>query len=326
MAENSAISWTDHTFNPWLGCQKTGSKACEHCYAEAYVAGRFGRTEWGGPHIGPGTRVKTSKSTWAKLRKWNLLASTASAPVFVFCASLADIFDPVVDPAWRREAFDAMRAAPHLTFLLLTKRPQLIEKLAAEAGGLPPNAAIGCTVVTQAEADRDIPHLLRAKAALRPAFAFVSIEPMMEAIDLTNLRDPSHFPGCVRIDALRGREIHEDDDDRWTAYERLDWVITGGETTQGKHTARPSSSAWFYDIRDACAEAGVPYQHKQNGEYLCDDVVHDYDEVRHYRANRYQTVGVGPAMRIAYRVGKKVAGRKLQGVEHNARPQVRKAA
>ena len=84
------------------------------------------------------------------------------------------------------DLFDLIRQTPHLTWLLLTKRPGNIVKLWGETGlagcedfgwpGWPRNAAIGCTVVTHEEADRDIPKLLAAKAALNPAFAFVSME------------------------------------------------------------------------------------------------------------------------------------------------------
>ena len=59
--------------------------------------------------------------------------------------------------------------------------------------GWPSNAAIGCTVVTQEEADRDVPKLLAAKAALKPAFAFLSMEPLLGPVDLTRL--PWRFNG-----------------------------------------------------------------------------------------------------------------------------------
>lgn len=48
MAENTKITWADHTFNPWLGCQRV-SAACDFCYAEDLMDKRLGRVEWG-PH------------------------------------------------------------------------------------------------------------------------------------------------------------------------------------------------------------------------------------------------------------------------------------
>jgi protein gp37 len=119
---------------------------------------------------------------------------------FVF-PSMCDPFDNHPDLAEpRRRFFDLIRATPNLTWLLLTKRPGNIVKLFREAhpwpsgGGWnwwPRNAAIGCTVVTQEEADRDIPKLLAAKAALNPAFAFLSMEPLLGPVDLTRTGTPS---------------------------------------------------------------------------------------------------------------------------------------
>lgn len=223
MAQNSAISWTDHTWNPWIGCTKV-SPACDHCYAEAW-AKRYGRAEWG-DH----PRQRTSANTWKQPIKWN--RETPGA--FVFCASLADIFDNQVDPQWRADAFNVMRATPRLTYLLLTKRPGNINKLATEAGGLPANAALGCTVVTQAEANRDIPKLCDTDA---PAFRFLSIEPMLEAIDL----EQSHF-------------------DDWG----IDWVICGGESGAG---ARPIKPEWVRILRDQCQRAAIPFHFKQWGGF-----------------------------------------------------------
>src|ERR1700750_831263 len=92
MAQNSKIEWTDHTFNPWIGCQKV-SPGCDHCYAEALMDTRYGKVQWG-PH---GERKRTAPATWGKPIQWH-----NQAPEFmrdfdrrqrVFCASLADVFD-----------------------------------------------------------------------------------------------------------------------------------------------------------------------------------------------------------------------------------------
>ena len=64
--ENSKIEWCDHTFNPWIGCQKV-SPGCDHCYAEAMMDHRYGKVEWG-PH---GERKRTSAVNWKKPVKWN---------------------------------------------------------------------------------------------------------------------------------------------------------------------------------------------------------------------------------------------------------------
>lgn len=247
MVANSAISWTDHTWNPWIGCTKI-SPACDHCYAEAW-AKRYGRAEWG-----DNPRQRTSASTWRQPFKWN--KETPGA--FVFCASLADIFDNQVDPQWRRDAFDVMRATPRLTYLLLTKRPGNIDKLADAAGGLPKNAAIGCTIVTQEEADRDLPKLLTAGHAEQ--VRFVSIEPMLGAIDLTCVQTLI-WRRAEQVNALTG-ELSGMFGDPGGYTARLSWVICGGESGPG---ARPVDPAWVRSLRDQCRAADVPFHFKQWG-------------------------------------------------------------
>lgn len=258
MAENSNISWTNDTFNPWIGCTKV-SPACDGCYAEALMGmpGRFGpaRVQWGAPGQGEGTRDRTAPSNWAKVRKWNreqraALAADPRTPArFVFCASLADVFDNQVDPQWRVDLFDLIRECESLTFLMLTKRPGNIVKAFAEVMRMttdehgpysacwPRNAAIGFTAVTQAEMDRDSRHALAAYHALNPAFLFWSGEPLLERV-------------VVSADLL--------------ALGARFWAITGGETDQGGHKARDTPVGAFQAVRDQCAAAGVPYQHKQN--------------------------------------------------------------
>ncbi|WP_156438002.1 DUF5131 family protein, partial [Burkholderia sp. BDU5] len=186
MSENSKIEWCDHTFNPWEGCQKVGP-GCDHCYAEARNA-RFG----GGaaPNWGAGApRRRTSAANWRKPLAWN----AAHADFFaehgrrqrVFCASLADVFDNAVDPAWRRELFDLIELTPNLNWLLLTKRIGNVFEMVARArthdwlAGRD-NVWLGATIVNQAEADRDIPKLLAVPAPVR----FLSMEPLLGPVDL----------------------------------------------------------------------------------------------------------------------------------------------
>ena len=350
MGEQTAISWTDHTFNPWVGCTKV-SPACDGCYAEAMMGetGRYKRVAWGAPGKGVGTRSRTAPSNWRQPLKWNReaaaeIAAWRSSPIaraetpkpsrFVFCASLADVFDNQVPEEWRRDLFDLIRATPHLTWLLLTKRPQNIVRLwwdisvtAFRAIGenwpaavpWPCNAAIGCTVVTQEEADRDIPKLLAAKAVLEPAFAFLSMEPLLGPVDL--------WP-------MLGPHMHKGED-----REGVDWVITGGETDQGKHKARPTHPDWLRSIRDQCAAAGVPYHHKQNGEwgpdpelgrdFLASDVGVPIGSIEHLQSSkgsyavawqRLDDDGVHARGIQLKRLGKKRSGRLLDGVLHDAKP------
>lgn len=97
MAENSKISWTNHTFNPWIGCTHA-SIGCKHCYAETLMDSRLGKAR-SGPH---GTRVLTSDANWREPLKWNRDAqlTVGEGGVFgdverprVFSGSLCDIFE-----------------------------------------------------------------------------------------------------------------------------------------------------------------------------------------------------------------------------------------
>lgn len=239
MAENSKIEWTRHTFNPWIGCQKVGP-GCDHCYAEAMMADRYGRVEWG-PH---GARQRTSPANWRKPLAWDRAASVAGERHRVFCASLADVFDnhASVDPQWRRDLWALIAATPHLDWMLLTKRPGNIDGMLPHGWGSGwPNVWIGCTVVNQAEADRDIPKLLAVPAAVR----FLSAEPLLGPVNLRNIRGrlPWMPPDHDQFDALHPR-----------LPSRLDLVIVGGESGPG---ARPMNPAWARSLRDQCVAAGA---------------------------------------------------------------------
>lgn len=291
MGEVTNISWCDHTINWWIGCAKV-SPACDGCYAEAMMDRRYHRVEWGAPGKGQGTRARTSKSTWNAPFKWNRKAESEGRRPFVFSSSLSDIFDNQVDPQWRADAFEVMRRTPNLVYLLLTKRPQNIVKLADAAGGLPENAALGTTSEDQKRAESNLAALRVAKIETKPLFTFGSLEPLLELIVAPRLLLP-------------------------------DWVITGGETDQGGHKARPTHPDCFRSLRDQCVAAGVPYHHKQNGEWvplLANDGRWPTDAPGFCRvttAGRRSDEG-WPMQKV----GRKFAGRQLDGVTHDAFPEV----
>lgn len=295
MAENSAISWTTHTWNPWIGCSKV-SPACDGCYAEAMMDKRYHRVQWGAPGQGAGTRSRTSKSTWDAPLKWQRQAVKDGTRPFVFCASLADIFDNQVPAEWRRDAFEVMRKTPNLVYLLLTKRPQNIVKLSDAAGGLPENASLGTTVEDQPRANQNLPALKVAKIETSPLFTFGSFEPILSLI----IVPPAFMP---------------------------DWVITGGETDQGGHMARPTHPDCFRSLRDQAFAAGSAYHHKQNGEWMplqANDGEWPTDLPGFCRiTNTGERADYGWPMQ---KVGKKFAGRMLDGVTHDAFPQIGGAA
>lgn len=334
MAENSAIEWTDHTFNPWEGCQKVGP-GCDHCYAETRNA-RFG----GGtaPNWGPGApRRRTSVSNWRKPLAWQ---KDAVAFRFlhdrrqrVFCASLADVFDNAVDAAWRTDLFELIRATPDLDWLLLTKRIGNVAAMARAAGGLPGNVWLGATIVNQEEADRDVPKLLAIDAQVR----FLSMEPLLGPVDLTEVSDDSTAlnPECwgdCACSTLYGFDAgcrRHGGDGMLTR--KIDWIIVGGESGPG---ARPMHPSWARGLREQCAEAGVPMLFKQWGEWapahsapsgtagayaIACSPSHTGQPV--FPVDAYpRMIDLFGGSSVMQRVGKKVAGRLLDGAQHDGFP------
>ena len=192
MGEFSKISWTTHTFNPWIGCKKI-SPACRHCYAEEW-AKRFRLVSWGG------ARRRTAAAYWRQPHKWNAKASSRGTRPRVFCASLADVFDNEVPQVWREDLFDLIRQTPNLDWLLLTKRiGNARAMLPCDWGVGYRNVWLGSTVATQQELLRDVPKLLAIPAVIH----FLSCEPLLQQLDLGAL-----------LAGTRG----------------LHWVICGGES------------------------------------------------------------------------------------------------
>lgn len=245
MAENSKISWTDHTFNPWWGCTRV-SPGCQHCYAETF-AKRTGHDVWGKG----GERRFFGDKHWAEPLKWDRAAGEAGRPALVFCASMADVFEDRRDlDAERDRLWTLIRKTPHLIWLLLTKRPENVLEFVPcgwwdlDEGEWPTNAWIGTTVEDQQRADERIPHLAHIPAPVR----FLSCEPLLGYVDLIN-----HV-------------------------ENVDWVIAGGESGPGH---RPLDLDNARRLRQQCTAWDVPFffkqvggQHPTSGGDLLDGVQH----------------------------------------------------
>lgn len=291
MAENSKIEWTDHTFNPWIGCTKV-HEGCANCYAETLMDERYGKVQWG-PNV---TLVKTSPANWKKPLAWNCAAEKAGQRARVFCASLADVFEdwpgaihssgsaPVflgkdgrasrgaesrmtMDDL-RHDLFALIDATPWLDWLILTKRPENIRSMippfvpegtvVADFGMLETrhNLWLGTSISLQRHAAAQIPELLKC-CNLAPVL-FLSIEPMLGAMRLRT----GIYATCAEGDESYG-----------TSLDGIGWVIVGGESGP---QARPCEVQWVRDIRDQCRAAGVPCFVKQLGAN-CRDTVNPGD-------------------------------------------------
>ena len=281
-ADHSRIAWCDATWNPVSGCSKVSS-GCAHCYAEA-ISHRFGWTTqpWAAPHAADNVRCHADRLD--EPRHWR-------RPRRVFGNSMSDLFHDQVPDSFLDQVFAVMALTPRHTFQILTKRPQrmrdylmdpqtvvrmayAIDRLdnpsgrdtlapvGQEAQSWPlPNVWLGVSVEDQRRANERIPLLLQTPAALR----FVSCEPLLDALDLTEINGESaldpicwgdcacdsvygYDPGCVRHGGAGHLTRH------------IDWVIVGAESGS---KARPMEDDWVRSLRDQCIEANVSFFFKQ---------------------------------------------------------------
>lgn len=246
MGEQTAIAWTDHTFNPWWGCTKV-SAGCANCYADKF-ARRTGHDVWG-----PGKPRRTFPDAhWAEPLKWNKAAEGAGRRERVFCASMADVFDAEAPAGQLDRLWALIRATPWLDWQLLTKRPERIAgSLPADWGRGYANVWLGTSVEDQAAADLRVPQLVTVPARVR----FLSCEPLLGPVTLPF--------GCGCDDGTEGGHAAIDPTcPRHGAGPGIDWVIVGGESGPG---FRPMDKAWARGIRDQCDEARVAFFYKQDG-------------------------------------------------------------
>lgn len=338
MGESTKIEWTHHTFNPWRGCTKV-SDGCKHCYAETMshrnpaVLG-----EWGPK----GKRVIAAEAYWKQPLRWNKQAAEAGERRRVFCLSLGDVFEDrpeLIEP--RARLFTMILQAPHLDWLLLTKRPENWRSVVEAAsdylfdhgdrnvcgrlvdwwkhGIALPNVWIGTSVENQATANERIPELLAIPATVR----FLSCEPLLGPVDLDQW--------TVLPVGSSGGEHHmpwlrqPDDPEDGPPSGGIDWVIVGGESGPN---ARPMHPDWARSLRDQCNAAGVPFFFKQWGEWVmpaAESFWRDPDCNAPMmwmwpdgRVQEFTPIDDGKVGTIK-RVGKKRAGRLLDGREWNGR-------
>lgn len=350
MADGTHISWTDATWPVTTGCQ-VASPGCDNCYAARLTSGRLahlsayaGLAE-GGKFTGE-VRLLPDRLDWPL--RW-------TRPRRIFVASMSDLFHPGVPDDYIARVFAVMAMAPRHTFQVLTKRHARMRSLLNSddfwlrvggaghaialdrAGGqyrtagnmmltpdssaaghwrpvTPlPNVWIGVSVEDQHWADIRIPALLETPAAVR----WLSCEPLLGPVDLrggsADWLGP-HGPECLCLgcfnvrEGTAGRPV-------WWGQRPIAWVVAGGESGPG---ARPMHAEWARSLRDQCRSAGAAFHFKQWGEYCPTDQLHE-DVWRDIDAaiNLGGTPHPDPL-----RVGPRRAGRLLDGVVHDAYPEV----
>jgi protein gp37 len=207
----------------------------------------------------------------------------------------------------------------------------------------PSHVWLGTTVEDEKHADKRIPELLKVPAKVR----FLSVEPLLGEVDLEpwvraggpqwqcsycrtyhyEFGDPygrGDCPRCKEVGALSGS--HE-----LNGKGAVSWAIVGGESGKG---ARPMHPDWVRSIRDQCVAAGVPFFFKQWGEWASvldrdkddPDWRHNYTAVKDaYPRKQFLNIDGGQGfhgarVHVVERLGKKNAGRLLDGREWNEVP------
>lgn len=335
MSDGTKIEWTDATWNPITGC-KIVSPGCTNCYAmklagtrlqhhpsrKGLTAGSKGGPVWTG-------EVRFNKEWLEQPLQW-----AKSRMIFV-CAH-GDLFAENVPDEWIDQIFAVMALSPRHTFQVLTKRPERMKDYCSgkwqsrilphlwrlskkpshgeitlhTIGSALPNVWLGVSVEDQQRADLRIPLLLATPAAVR----WISAEPLLGSVDLHSSLggtlwlggqrgcDGKHQHAGKTGEILHGvlhnfdpRLAHHHHDERCS--NGLDWVVVGGESG---NSSRPMRPEWARSIRKQCDEANVDFFFKQWGNCapLPSAMIKD----------------------TMYRATKKIAGRLLDGIEHNAMP------
>jgi protein gp37 len=345
MADGTDIEWTDATWNPVTGCS-IKSPGCIHCYAQTLAGTRLRNHP---SRAGLTDASKNGPVFNGKVRfneQWlDLPLRWRRRPRRIFVCAHGDLFHENVPDEWIDRVFAVMALSPQHQFQVLTKRAErmreylsispteICERIVAAMGHKAictandlwtvwplPNVWLGVSCERQQEADERIPHLLATPAAKR----FISAEPLLGRIDL-RFSIPSFLDGeerpLMRLDALRG--VHSCGSAIVDADAKLDWVIAGGES--GKK-ARPMHPDWARSLRDQCADAGVPFFFKQWGEWGDVSPGDPHARLIHPDGSHemwsHDAAGKPDCVAISA-VGKKAAGRLLDGCEHSEFPAAR---
>lgn len=272
------ISWTDQTANPIRAINRVNGKrgwhcvkvspGCASCYAERINRGPYGN----GLPFREDMRANVELYLESRVL-WKLEHQRTGKRTFL--CDMTDLFQKDVSRKWIEEIWNMMHFSPKNTYQILTKRADRMQEILSDPAfaarytarngtGYPlKNVWLGVSVENQQYADERIPHLLSTPAALR----FLSCEPLLGAIDLTNVHSGGYTWESGTREPDRQSVLSEhyrlyDEGD--IAFPKIDWVICGGESGANFRSMNPD---WARSIRDQCASAGTAFWFKQGAAF-----------------------------------------------------------
>ncbi len=299
MTGKTKIEWTEHSWNPIVGCSVV-SPGCTNCYAMKFAGQRLDGNPQAAHYAGTTQESKagpvwTGKIASAPDKTW-LAPLRRKKPTTYFVNSMGDLFHESVPDEWIDRAFAIMALCPQHTFQVLTKRAERMRVIMRRMS----KAVIGSQAALLREEEKafgeridigeNFPHL--AEAIAHPSFMIrgwplpniwlgVSAEDQQRADE--RIPHLLETPAAVRfvsaeplvgsidfthIDHGAAAPFHTDALKGYCSNgvdTRLDWIIAGGESGPG---ARPMHPDWARSVRDQCEDAGIPFFFKQWGEWL----------------------------------------------------------
>ena len=234
---STGISWTEHTWNPIVGCSYA-SKGCLNCYAAFQMGTLMASMHGDLVNLKSSKEGERSVDRYVFNGKIKLLPDKLDEPLrntkpsMYFVNSISDLFHAKVPTEFIEATFDVMEKAHWHIFQVLTKRPEIMAKFTKKyyKHKTPPrNIWLGTSTEDQETFNKRLPHLLETKTAVR----WLSMEPLIAPVEITS-------------------------------FDGLDWIVVGGES--GKE-ARKMEADWVRSIRDACEQQNVPFFFKQWGKY-----------------------------------------------------------
>lgn len=326
MGKTTAIEWCDSTVNLQMGCDgcelwaKNKQAGKRTCYAGLLTQRYGGKKGWPAAFDKPALFPERLKEAlaWPDLKGVRAFRKPwlAGKPRHIFLDDMGDTFTESLPLDWLLEHIPAMEASPHV-WMFLTKRASRMTKFFVDClGYVPGNFKLGVSLTKQSTVNRLV-WLRQLKETFPEAVVWISAEPLLQMLDLDDL-------------------AWEKDGFRWQGL--IDGVIAGGESGAG---ARPCHPDWVRALRDKCQESSVPFFWKQWGEWQPlekkagmegyklpeGQVIEDWDvpgpEVMMDDPNWNDGFGVDLRWNshvIFHKVGKKEAGRMLDGREWNDLP------